>query len=158
MTAPNQGYARRWRLHRVDQPTAGADWTVTAPGNAVWRITSFNARLVTGAAVADRIPTLRAGTPAVDWLVVEANQAQPASTTVDHCGHTGSRNVNATGFVFAYGLPAQGLLLRPGNRLRMVTTNVQAADQWSAIALLIDEIPTDFPMAGEYTTVDPEIP
>lgn len=142
------GYGRRWRTVRVEQPAAGAEWELKAPGHAYWRVVSVFAQLVADATVASRFAEFIADDQTRTWFRQGTTGATTASETGLYCGHTGA--VQAT---FAslenFPLPVAGLLLQPGNRLRTLTTNLQAADQWSNITALVDEIPSDVPLIGD---------
>jgi hypothetical protein len=99
--------------------------------------------------------TLRADRGGSVYFAQEAPADQPASTSVDYAAHTGSPVNNATAFTFALGLPGAGLLLRAGDRLSVVTTNLQAADQWSAIVAQLEEIPSGLPYQGDQLLLPP---
>lgn len=146
------GYGRRWRTVRVENPAAGAEWELKAPGNAYYRVISVAAVLTADATVATRSAEFIADDQSRTWYrqgTVGATTALEAST---YCGHTGA--VQAT---FAstdnFPLPVGGLLLLPGHRLRSLVANIQPADQWSAITALVDEIPSDIPLIGDGVVV-----
>jgi hypothetical protein len=137
------GIQRRWRTRKIANPAAGADWTFKAPGGFYWRITSIVARLVTSAAVANRVLTLRAGDQTNFWYAQETPLAVPQNTTVDFCAHTGGGGTSGTALTLVLALPSEGLLLLPGNQLVSVTTAIDVADQWSDVIAMLDEIPSD---------------
>lgn len=146
------GFERRWRTVLNPAVAVNTDWTLRVPGNAWWRITSITARLVTDANAANRIPTLRAGDQTNIWFAQSAPIAIPANTTADLCAHTGSGVTAAGSTTVVLALPAEGLLLPPGHRLQVVTTALQAGDQWSNVFAQIDEIPTDAPYVSNVGT------
>lgn len=137
------GIQRRWRTRKIPNPVAGADWTFKAPGGFYWRITSVVARLVTSAAVANRVVTLRASDQTNTWYAQETPLAVPQNTTVDFCAHTGGGGTSGTALTLVLALPSEGLLLPPGNQLVAVTTAIDVADQWSNVIAMLDEIPSD---------------
>lgn len=148
----NPGYGRRWRTVIGTNPAVGVDWFITAPGNATWRIVSIAATLTADATVATRSVEFIADDQSRTWYKQGTVGATTALEASVYCGHTGA--VQAT---FAstdnFPLPVGGLLLRPGHRLRSLTANLQAADQWSLITALVDEIPSDIPLIGDSTVV-----
>lgn len=149
------GFRRRWRVMNIAQPAPGADWEIKAPGSSTLRVVSVTARLTASADVANRIPTFIADDQTRTWWTQIAAAAQTAGLTWDHCLATGIGHAYSITGVVSYPLPTQGLLLRPGNRLRVVTAALDDTDQWSAITALVDEIPSDTPLEGDAFTFDP---
>lgn len=158
MTSPHPGYTRRWRVLKQSSPTVATDWTITAPGNLVLRVVSLVARLVTDANVANRQVSFSADDGTNTWWATLFSAAQAAGATVDYVIHTAATRDGTATVLLSAPIPSQGLLLHPGNRLVAATTNKQVGDQWSAIRALVDEIPTDTPMAGDFVTSDSDLP
>lgn len=138
-----QGFTRRWRQLNVAQPAVGTDWAFINPGETILRVVSLVARLATDANVANRTVTLIADNQTRATYRQESTAVQINGTTHDYAGHTGEPQTPATPTTRSFGLPSEGLLLLPGHRLSVSTDNIQVGDQWSLIALLADEIPTD---------------
>lgn len=127
------------RVITATVPAAGADWSETVPTGAVWELVACRASFVAAAAVATRQPfmLLDDGVNALYYL----------------SGHGGATANSTTLYQWAQGVPFTGLLagapapiavptrvrLSAGSRVRVSTINVQAADQWSAIVLLVNE-------------------
>lgn len=153
---PRRGYTRRWRTLRITQPAVQTDWEIRAPGSAWLRVISVTARLVTDANVADRGVIFRADDQSATWWLQPSSSLVTANSTVDFALSTGGEHNTITQGVITEPLPSAGLLLAPGHRLRPVTSNLQAGDQWSAIVARVDESPSDDPFIGDYSIILPE--
>jgi hypothetical protein len=126
----------------VATPAAGANWSITVPPGASWTLISARATLVTSAAAANRTPNLQikdgSGNIVLDAL---GGVAQTASLTVTWSWSAGAATSTVLSSVNSVGLP-QGLKLNAGWVIQQATANLQAADQWSAIALSVTETVT----------------
>lgn len=149
---PGPGIRRNWRQIRVSRPSAGADWAQAAGGQRYWRITTMVARLVTSAVAGNRRVRLQATEGGLTYFVAEAHLDHPANTTVDYAAHTGSPATSGTNLVLPLPLPSGGLVLRPGASLAVVTSGIDAGDQWSAITALAEEIPSGLEYEGDQFT------
>lgn len=112
-------------------PAAGADWTYTVPVGQSLSVETLQFSLTTSAAVANRQVqvVIDDGTNELWRWVAPAVQA--ASTTVEYVGAQSS--VESSGVragVQSFELP--NIVLLPGYRVRTITTNIQAADQYTA--------------------------
>jgi hypothetical protein len=125
----------------VASPAAGAEFTITAPGEGLWRIISLAFTVTTDATVSNRSVGLFVddGTSVV-WRSVAA-AVQTATLAWDYCAFAGAGNSDNTGSSNYFPLPDGGLLLPAGWRLRSSTNNLQAADAYSAIAAFVEEYP-----------------
>lgn len=153
---PGQQYVPP-RLHgRLDvrkillpTPAAGVDFaTVPVPSGAKWLPRVFVGQLITAAAAANRI--LR--TDYQDPLgVIFGGSAvgclHPATITAQYRGLLGGSHnyTNGTALTAASvpTFPLPNLELPPDSRIAFVTTNIQAADQWSGGMLVVEEIPEE---------------
>ncbi len=123
---------------QVANPGAGADWTFTVPALARMRLDSFNAVFTAAVAVANRQVQLTvddgSNTMWTDDLSANITAGQTINVAVTQT------NV-PTGVVTTtlHMVIPPGLILAPGWRLRAVTGAIQAADQWSAIWLNLEE-------------------
>lgn len=121
----------------VANPAAGANFLFTAPEDLV--IVSINARLVTSAVVANRIMGFNAddGGANVYWRA-EVNFSQVASGTIDYACFAGGgfdgRVLNNV--VTCSLLPAPGLTIPAGSRLRSAIAALDVGDQLSQITIL----------------------
>lgn len=150
MTSP--GIRRSWRQIRANRPVVGADWTTSPGGQRFWRITTLVARLTTSAVAGNRRVQLQATEGGLTYFVAESHLDHPANTVVDYAAHTGSPATSATNLVLPLPLPSGGLLLRPGASLATVTSGIDAGDQWSAITILAEEIPSGLEYEGDQLT------
>lgn len=150
MTTP--GIRRIHRIVRVDRPAAGQGWTLTPGGARWWRVISLTARLVTSAVVANRRVRLTATEGDFTFFVAEAHLNQAASLTFDYTAHTGAPVSAADNLVLPLPLPSGGLLLRSGAVLTASATALDAGDQWSAIAALVEELPSGRLYEGDELT------
>lgn len=127
------------RSTTISNPAAGANWSITVPTGASWTLNSVRATLTTAVAAANRIPDLQikdgSGNIVLDAL---AGVAQTASLTDAWSWSAGAVTSTVLGSVNSVGLPA-GFKLNSGWVIQQVTANLQAADQWSAIALSVTE-------------------
>jgi hypothetical protein len=117
----------------VGNPAAGADWSVAFAFNARTWIHAVTATLTTSATAANRIPTfyIQDSSGNLVWKL-GATAAQIASkTAVYNLGEAATCSTDANGNVVVT-LPSEALILN-GGTIGSVTTNIQAADQWSAI-------------------------
>lgn len=118
----------------VSNPAAGVDWTYTIPVGLQQTLISVRAVLTTSAAVANRFPVLRITSPTGQILAdVSALAAVTAGSTVIFVWMAGApaNNVNN---VQQMSLPS-GLRLMGGSSIQVLTSGLQAGDQWSAISI-----------------------
>lgn len=122
----------------VATPAAGADWTITVPAHTRWRVTAGTATLTTSATVANRIAQVKLDDGATAYFFGQPNQVVPASQTV-------SVNISRTSAPAATNNPNVSTLLPPeslipsGHRISSSTTNIQAADTYTAISIFVEE-------------------
>jgi hypothetical protein len=119
-------------------PAAGAEISETVPAGVRWRLLALQASMVTGAAVANRLPAL-----VIDDGVSELWRSNPlgnlTATTTTRLSW-GVDTVNAAssgGTEWEIALPP--MVLPPGARLRTSTSAIQAADDWGAPQYLVEE-------------------
>lgn len=129
------------KIITVASPAVATEISIPAPGQGLWRVISLAFRLVTDANVANRAVQLFADDGTNVWWRASAAAVQAAGTTVDHGAFAGAATSTLTGTVATLALPSEGLWLEPGWRLRTITANIQAGDQYSAIAALVEEFP-----------------
>lgn len=127
------------RTITVPDPPAGTEWSVTVPGGVVWRVLMGRFTLSTGATGSGREVGLfiRDGSVEVGRTWSQVNQA--VSTVAIYGFFPGASPV---GFSFAgLGLliPWPDVLLLAGYTIGSGTLSLGAADQYSGIALLVEE-------------------
>ncbi len=123
---------------QVANPAAGADWTFTVPTTTRMRIVSLAATLTTAVAVANREPQIIIDDGVNTYWEAEVAVNIPASTV---------NVITATALSIPNGIVTTtqnipippALILPNGHRLRTNTVGIQAADQWSAIWILLEE-------------------
>lgn len=132
----------RQRLVRevpVAAPGAGAEWTVPVPSGAAWELLSVRDQLVTSAAAANRVATLRLrDADGTELWRIPPVAVQAAAATVRRS------YLPAFGYSTAVehetlGLPAGPQFLATGWQLGSITALLDVADQYSGIVLVVRE-------------------
>lgn len=126
----------------VATPGAGAEFSLSGPGQGLWRVLSLRARLVASAAVATRVPTLLVGTSDGTVAQLVGTGSVAAGATADWSGFCGSVNVAGATAVHQWQFPTDGVLLLPGFTLSSLTAAIDVADQYSLVRALVVEYPT----------------
>ncbi len=124
----------------IGNPAAGADFTITVTTGSRWRVQGIRATLTTGVAVANRTPTLRLRDSSGNiYFVTGNNNLQAASLAFSYSYGPAVTAAQAGPLDFMAPLPDNTVL---GNGFTAVssTTNIQAADQWSAIQVEVEEL------------------
>jgi len=127
-----------WRRSRivvpVDEPAAGADWSLTVPAGHLYHLVAVYGILTTDANVANRRPFLGFTDGQVTYLTIPPVAAIAASTT-EYLNWTEHGDAYNSAPCQMMGLPE--LTLEPGWTIAPTTVNVQVGDQWSSVALLV---------------------
>lgn len=149
----------------VSNPNAGAEWlaqiggsNLTIPGLGPWRLLSLAFQLVTSAVVANRTVQLALDDTVVTYLRCGAPGSQAGGATEVYAAFEGSTGGGANGPVNHLSWPSPAPILYPGHRLRTITTNLDVGDQYSAIGLMVEELPSGRYVAFqpfEHATVEP---
>lgn len=150
------GIRRAWRTVILPNPAAGQDWALTPGGQRWWRLVSFTAVFATSAAVANRAHTFTADRGGNVWYRAVSVAFQTAGQTVFHVGHTNGAREGGGTDNFNIPLPVGGLLLAPGDRFRVVTTAIDAADAWTSLAFRVEEAPSGLEYEGDQLATPPE--
>lgn len=130
-------------------PAAGAEISITPSGLGFWRILSLVFTLTTSAVVANRAPSLAASDGTSRYWRSGAVAVLAASLAGDWSAFPGSTAAGSANGVTHLAFPEGGLLLPPGYRLTTVTAGIDVADQYSAVAALVEEL-----LTGEGSTID----
>lgn len=130
------------RVVNVATPAAGAEFTVTAPGQGLWRIISLAFLFATDATVANRRVSLRATDGSSEYFRTGAASTQVANESLAHSAFEGSGNWESPDFHQLYNWPTRGLWLDAGHVLSSITQGIAVGDQFSAVALYVEEFPT----------------
>ena len=119
-------------------PAAGAEVLVTVPTRARWRPHSIRFVLVTDNTAVNREADLVIDDGATTLLIIEPPALQGASATRGYNYGADFPSQVALTQEFLIPLPV-GLILLAGYRIRTVTTNIQAADNYGAPQVLVEE-------------------
>jgi hypothetical protein len=132
--------AHNLQLLTLPAPAAGVDFTITPRPGEDWIVQSINATLTTSAAVPTRNPVLRMDDSNVlAWQINNVNAIGPTSTP--NFSWIADQNVaspTAGGQPFTIPFPLR--ILQTGWRLRVVTANLDAGDQWSAVQVMFERM------------------
>lgn len=127
------------RVRRVVQgavPTAGASPFIDVPAGTIWVPAIVTAVLVTGAVVATRVPHMILSVDGATLSDIGVTSSQAASLTRRYSWVPRSTPASAPNSsnqsMGLYTLPA-------GARLAITTDLIDAADQWSALSIYVDE-------------------
>ena len=154
MTSPTQELPR-YKVVPVPQPAAGAELVINMTGIGAWLIMSLVFDLQTSAVVANRLVDILATDSTTTWFRAQASAVQAASLTQHYAAFTGSSGQPAAGNSITLDFMADGLYLPAGSQLRTQTQNIDVADQYLNIGMLVIEYPTGpdyliFPMPEYY--------
>lgn len=131
-----------YKVQLVTTPAAGSEFSLTARGRGVWRVLSLAFTFTASAAVANRRVQLRADDGTTVWFAAPASLDIVAAGSAVFSAYGGAAGVGLTGASATIALPADGLLLLPGHRLRSATLNIDVGDTYTNIAALVEEFPT----------------
>ena len=119
-------------------PAAGAEILVTVPTAARWRLHSIRFALVTDATAVNRESDLIIDDGATTLLIIEPPALQGAGGTRGYNYGADFPSLNALTQEFLIPLPV-GLILLTGYRIRTVTANLQAGDNYGIPQVLVEE-------------------
>lgn len=122
----------------VAQPAAGVEPFIIVPAGEVWEVSSAKSFLITDATDAVREVRFIVDNPAASgtYTFVPSNVLQgPSESRTYQFGNYGYRGAGAINVGVVVGV---GKVVLPGGvRLRLSTTNLQAADQWKELFLIV---------------------
>lgn len=127
------------RVVPVANPLAGADVVAKVPQNGKWSVSALSAILTTSATVANRVPHLQitdggAGHVVYDFPLGTNILAGLTTRLSAGTGVIAQSNDNSAVLVLPFDLDLLG-----GWTVGFSTTALQAGDQWSALAVLVEE-------------------
>ncbi len=132
------------RIQGTPVVTVGTDWSITVPDGVRWKILYLSARLVTSAAVANRLPNMTMTTPIPSTMGCIPAFVQAASLTVNWKWFNGAPDFSLAGTpagtVNDVAYPP-GLTVLGGFKIGPITQNLQVADQWDQVACVFEETP-----------------
>lgn len=141
MSARRYAGETAWRrvrqVVRGDDPAAGLDPSVVVPAGHVYRVRAAFAQLVTDATVANREARLQATDGVAAFLDIAPASAVVASSTTRYAWLPG-----AGGYVTGAGqvMPLPELDLPAGWVVQLLTGGLVAGDNWTALALIVDDL------------------
>ena len=121
----------------VTQPAAGAEWRYTHSGPSWYLVRNVIAQLVASAVVATRVARLQLLYQSVLSVQMPPTATQTAGLTIVY-NTTTAGTTTADASTSQWPLP-DDLILKDGMVLQSNTTAIQTGDQWSLIALLVEE-------------------
>jgi hypothetical protein len=131
------------RVIETAAPAAGAESITTVPAGKYWRLIGFYTTLTTDATVATRLPSIVIddGTDILMRINGSGTAGVTAGLTVAYTGYVGQQGLGITGVILtAAPLPSPDLVLEPGWRIRTLTQNIVAGDQWGIARLVVQEV------------------
>jgi hypothetical protein len=134
-----------WLWRNAPQPAAGVGFSIRPDTRAGWLLHNLAFRFVASGAVANRSVLLSAGDANVTWWRGGAAVVQAAGSDVTYVAFGGStEDMSALGVTYV-AWPMAGLWVPQGAALTASVTNIDAADQFSAIVFVAQEIPATPP-------------
>ena len=123
----------------VPNPAVGTEILVKVPGGVIWEVLSLRFRLVTSAAVANRVVNvIYTDNDNTEYVRMPTHTNQAASATVDFNFWPGvATEVVTTPMVFA--IPTPPIPMVAGYRIQTATAAIDVGDQYSAVRLLVRE-------------------
>lgn len=116
-------------------PAAGAESTITVPAGEVWELIGFEVTLVTDATVANRRPRIVLDDGTTEFFRQAAGADITASLTTIVVGSGASVASLAAGVAH---IPlAPGVILGPSYRIRTLTLNLQAGDNYGVPVVFV---------------------
>jgi len=123
----------------IAQPAAGAEWTITVPGYAYWRVLSIAAQLTASAVAASRSPRINVASSEGIFLTCSSPSNQTANQIVTYCVANFGLNAILNNNRVVLGMPLDRLWLQPGWTIKSQTTQIDAGDQWANIIAYVEE-------------------
>jgi hypothetical protein len=139
--APRVSGETTWRrvrqVVRGSVPAVATDPTVTVPAGHVWRVRAVYAELATSAAVANRSPRLVVTDGVATFLSIPPVAVITASLTGRLAWLPGP---GAYGAAAGQVNPIPELELQAGWVMSLVTAAIDVADQYTALALIVEDL------------------
>lgn len=120
-------------------PAAGVDPVLTVPGGRQWRVAALRAIFTASGAVANRVPRIRIGDgSAIYWEGGQTTAITAGLAVVISGSVLGPQAPGITASVPSL-ISLPDLVLPQLSQIAFSTLAIDAADQWSAIAVLVEE-------------------
>lgn len=124
---------------KIANPAPGADWTTTVPGGVVWELLSITGLLTASATVANRNPSWRISDQDNNLIFRYASGGQITATQGGtYTSSVGLGNVITTQGIQAP-LPSPPIPILAGWKIAVITSGIDATDQWSGVFLVVRE-------------------
>jgi hypothetical protein len=133
-------YRKVPQVVRVANPAAGADWAASVTPGATWVPLAFAGTFTTSAVVANRAVELQYNDRSRTFFNLPPTGVQAASLAWTYCWarETPIQNPPATALANGGALPPFSLF--GGLQIKTATVNIDAADQWTNVTLLVLEV------------------
>jgi hypothetical protein len=128
----------RMRSIVVTVPAAGADFTVTVPAGVQWILRALTGTLTTAIAVVNRQASVEVTDATPHVLLRSASSVLQVASLADVYSWFAGGAADTAAPVLNAGLPEEFRCLA-GWIIKSVTAGIQAADQWTAITLTVEE-------------------
>ena len=122
----------------ISAPAAGAELSISSPNFTRWQILAVRATLTTALAAANRQVQLQLLNVATVMWESTPGPIQAATLAWDYTfASFGYAPINTLNKVSSH--MSDALMISSGNKIQSLTTNLQAADQWSSASILVRE-------------------
>lgn len=121
------------------EPAAGSELSITVPGGKIWTPLALTVQFVTSATVGQRAPSLTYDDQSAVFVWVSPNEPIVENGSQTYCFYAEAppSQQDALNLVVNHPLPALPLL--PGTRIRTLTNNLQAGDNYNSPVLYVAE-------------------
>lgn len=128
------------RIIPIASPAAGNEWSITVPGGSIWSPIGITYRLVCSAAAANRVSTVAFTDGSTTFGQCSPSVLQVATQSFRYSlwRGLGQGSVSAGASIQVASLPE--LWLPSGFTIASLTSAIDVADQYSAVALIVEEI------------------
>lgn len=117
-------------------PAANTEVSITVPARTIYHLIGARVALVTDANVANRTVQLTLDDGTTVWNLFPSPSTQAASLTYNYTYAAGASNVTVLNNNVVVGL-GQALVLPAGYRIRTLTNNIQATDNYGIMTLQV---------------------
>lgn len=117
-------------------PAANTEHSVTVPARTIYQLLGARVALVTDANVANRTVQLTLDDGTTVFNLFPSPSTQAASLTYNYTYTAGASNVTVLNNNVVVGL-GQGIFLPAGYRIRTLTNNIQATDNYGVMTLFV---------------------
>lgn len=117
-------------------PAANTEISQTVPSNQFWQLIGARVSLVTDATVSNRTVQLTLDDGTTVWNLYPSPSTQAASLTYNYNFAVGAQNTTVLNNNVVVSLGSQ-LILPAGYRIRTLTNNLQATDNYGVMTLML---------------------